>query len=160
MVIVNVTQCYEGTVLDIYATGRALLAIGVVPGFDMTSECALAKLAFLLGSGMTPQQVRQRMMQNLRGELTLPVINNSKDAAVKIEKQKYERIVLPALLVNAVSEGDVEEVKRLSSIYPGQITDAVTYDGKDLLHVAELKGHQGVMEYLMQFGFDKKSRNE
>lgn len=160
VVIVNVTQCYRGTVLDIYATGKALLTIGVVPGFDMTTECALAKLAFLLGSGMPPQQVRQRMMQNLRGELTLPVIGNNKDAAVKVEKRIYDKVVLPALLVNAAREGDLEELKRLLGTFKGHVTDAITYDDKDLLHVAELKGHQETIEYLMQFEFSKKPRTE
>ncbi|BGP38398.1 hypothetical protein JCM10449v2_002330 [Rhodotorula kratochvilovae] len=72
VVIVNVTQCTTGAVAsDIYATGRALAAVGIVGGADMTTECALAKLSYLLSKPeLTPAQVRKLIAQPLRGELT------------------------------------------------------------------------------------------
>lgn len=72
VVIVNCTQCRKGLVTDAYATGKQLSAIGVVPGADMTPECALTKLAYLLGkSPDNPDHVRKMMTRNLRGELTV-----------------------------------------------------------------------------------------
>lgn len=72
IVIVNISQCKRGLVTDLYATGRALSEIGIVPGSDMTSECALAKLAYLLGKYPNqPAKVRHLMRTNLRGELTI-----------------------------------------------------------------------------------------
>lgn len=73
VVIVNCTQCKKGLVTDLYATGKALLAVGIVPGFDMTPECALTKLSYLLGKSYTADQCRALMRKNLRGELTIPV---------------------------------------------------------------------------------------
>lgn len=70
VVIVNVTQCLEGRVKTDYAAGRALVDAGVVPGADMTVEAALAKLAFLLGQGLSPDDVREMAGKSLRGELT------------------------------------------------------------------------------------------
>ncbi|KAI7854181.1 asparaginase-domain-containing protein [Circinella umbellata] len=72
VVIVNCTQCRKGVVTDSYATGRQLAAIGVVAGADMTPECALAKLSYLLGKkSSNPDTVRRLMTQSIRGELTI-----------------------------------------------------------------------------------------
>ncbi|KAI8992406.1 asparaginase-domain-containing protein [Pilobolus umbonatus] len=72
LVIVNCTQCRKGLVTDSYATGKQLSDIGVVPGADMTPECALTKLAYLLGKmPNNPEYVRKMMTKNLRGELTV-----------------------------------------------------------------------------------------
>lgn len=44
---------------------------GVVPGHDLTSEAALAKLSYLLAlPGLGKDDVTQRMSRSLRGELT------------------------------------------------------------------------------------------
>ena len=72
-VIVSVTQPLRGTAdLDLYATGRTLRDTGVVSGYDMTTEAALAKLYFLFEQGHSPENVRDLMQKNLRGELTPP----------------------------------------------------------------------------------------
>lgn len=70
VVIVNVTQCLRGRVRPSYAAGAALVDAGVVPGADMSPEAALAKLAFLLGQGLEPNEVRTLAGRSLRGELT------------------------------------------------------------------------------------------
>lgn len=71
VVLVNVTQCERGAVTGDYAAGRALIEAGVVPGGDMTPHAALTKLAWLLSRDMTPEQVRQAVARDLRGELTV-----------------------------------------------------------------------------------------
>jgi L-asparaginase/Glu-tRNA(Gln) amidotransferase subunit D len=43
------TQCTQGSVDDVYETGRLLTKIGCVLTFDMTIECIFAKLMYLLG---------------------------------------------------------------------------------------------------------------
>nr|KAJ3422761.1 hypothetical protein HK105_006440 [Polyrhizophydium stewartii] len=73
VVIVNCTQCKRGLVSDIYETGRALTNIGIVPGADMTPECALTKLSYLLAKYPDPAICRRLMRRNMRGELTVPM---------------------------------------------------------------------------------------
>ncbi|KAI0647560.1 L-asparaginase [Trametes meyenii] len=73
VVIVAISQCAKGSVSDAYETGRSLLQSGVVPGGDMTPECALTKLSYLLSKPeLSPAQVRALIGTPLRGELTLP----------------------------------------------------------------------------------------
>ncbi|KAJ8079102.1 hypothetical protein PM082_013389 [Marasmius tenuissimus] len=73
IIVVAITQCTRGTVSDAYETGRTLLQTGVVPGGDMTPECALAKLSYLLSKPeLSVEEVRKLMGVSLRGELTRP----------------------------------------------------------------------------------------
>jgi len=71
IVVVNLTQCISGKVnMAGYATGNALEHAGVISGSDLTVEAALTKLHFLLSQDLSADQIRARMQQNLRGELT------------------------------------------------------------------------------------------
>jgi len=72
VVIVDCTQCLEGKVdLAEYAAGSALARAGVISGFDMTAEAALAKLYYLFSRGDAPGKVKREMQRDLCGELTL-----------------------------------------------------------------------------------------
>ena len=71
VVIVDCTQCLEGTVdLGEYAAGSALARAGVISGFDMTAEAALAKLYYLFSRRYGVEKVKREMQRDLRGELT------------------------------------------------------------------------------------------
>jgi len=72
VVIVDCTQCLEGTVdLGEYATGSALARAGVISGYDMTAEAALTKLYYLFSRGYSASRVKREMLQDLRGEVTI-----------------------------------------------------------------------------------------
>jgi L-asparaginase len=74
VVIVDCTQCLEGTVdLAEYAAGSALARAGVISGFDMTAEAALAKLYYLFSRGYRVERVKREMQRDLRGEMTVTV---------------------------------------------------------------------------------------
>ncbi|KAG7448040.1 L-asparaginase [Guyanagaster necrorhizus] len=74
VIVVAISQCAKGTVSDAYETGRTLLQAGVVPGHDMTPECALAKLSYLLSKPeLSTDDIRKLMGTPLRGELTRPM---------------------------------------------------------------------------------------
>lgn len=73
ILVVATTQCQRGSVsLDTYEVGRRLLEIGVVSAGDMTTEACVAKIAYLVGRGLSSSELRRAMTDNIRGELSPP----------------------------------------------------------------------------------------
>ncbi|MDD4657064.1 MAG: type I asparaginase [Bacteroidales bacterium] len=72
IIILNITQCQAGTVdMEAYSTGIMLKKIGVVSGFDSTTEAAILKLFFLMGHSSSNQSIKELLMNNLRGEISI-----------------------------------------------------------------------------------------
>eukprot|EP00930_Biecheleria_cincta_P050019 TRINITY_DN35207_c0_g1_i1.p1 TRINITY_DN35207_c0_g1~~TRINITY_DN35207_c0_g1_i1.p1 ORF type:complete len:421 (+),score=68.21 TRINITY_DN35207_c0_g1_i1:87-1349(+) len=72
IVVVACSQCTRGkVVLEKYAVGKAFADCGVVAGSDMTAEATVTKLAYLFSKGLSPEECRVAMTQNLRGEVTI-----------------------------------------------------------------------------------------
>jgi L-asparaginase len=70
--IVNVTQCVSGSVeANRYQGGKALENIGVLSGYDITTEAAVTKLMFLFGHGLSAEEVQASMKLSLAGEMTV-----------------------------------------------------------------------------------------
>ncbi len=70
-VLLNVTQCLSGDVnMDLYATGRHLKDAGVISGHDTTTESALGKLFYLMGSYSDNAKVKELLEMNLKGEIS------------------------------------------------------------------------------------------
>lgn len=70
-ILLNVTQCLNGDVdMNIYATGRSLKDAGVISGHDITTESALGKLFYLMGSYSDNEKVKTLLEKNLKGEIS------------------------------------------------------------------------------------------
>jgi glutamyl-tRNA(Gln) amidotransferase subunit D len=65
------TQCLYGSVnLDVYSTGRDMVAAGVVPLGDMLPETAYVTLMWAMGQSDDPEDVRKLMLTNIAGEFS------------------------------------------------------------------------------------------
>ncbi len=68
----NVTQCDSGRVDMLrYETGQILHNIGVISGYDITTEAALAKMMFLLDQNQDYNELRRKLSIPLRGECSI-----------------------------------------------------------------------------------------
>jgi L-asparaginase len=73
IIILDVTQCTRGTVeMGRYETSRHLLNVGVIGGYDITTEAATTKMMVLLAQDLPDQEVKMLLNKSLKGEITLP----------------------------------------------------------------------------------------
>ena len=72
VILLNVTQCRGGGVsMEIYETGLRLQKIGVLSGYDMTTEAAVTQLMYVLGLGLDETRTRERLRRPVRGGVSL-----------------------------------------------------------------------------------------
>jgi L-asparaginase len=70
-IILNITQCNSGSVQQgKYETSSFFDKIGVISGKDMTTEAALTKMMYLLGSESAKEAVQKKLAVSLQGEMT------------------------------------------------------------------------------------------
>lgn len=72
IIVYNVTQCQAGSVaMETYTTGVGLKRAGVVSGYDITTESAIAKIVLLTGQYNDNKIITDLLTHNLRGEISI-----------------------------------------------------------------------------------------
>ena len=68
--VVMTSQCFYGLVdMNVYSTGRKIMAAGVISGLDMLPETAYVKLVWALGQTDNIEEVKKIMQTNIAGEI-------------------------------------------------------------------------------------------
>jgi glutamyl-tRNA(Gln) amidotransferase subunit D len=71
MAVAMTSQCIWGRVnMNVYDSGRDLLALGVIPLEDMLSETALVKLMWIFGQTKDFEEAKKLLKTNIAGEFS------------------------------------------------------------------------------------------
>ncbi|XP_004376859.1 60 kDa lysophospholipase [Trichechus manatus latirostris] len=174
VLILNCTHCLQGTVTSDYAAGAALADTGLVSGSDMTTEAALAKLAYVLGRlGLSLDDRKQLLAQDLRGEMTplaaepRPSLRGSplgrqvaQFLSLSNNSQEFNAVwdaLLPSLACAASHAGDLEALQAL--VETGSDLSTEDFNGQTPLHAAARAGHAGAVSMLLRRGMDVNARD-
>nr|XP_042117166.1 60 kDa lysophospholipase isoform X2 [Peromyscus maniculatus bairdii] len=155
--------------------GLAMAGAGIVSGFDMTSEAALAKLSYVLGQpGLSLDDRKKLLAKNLRGEMTLPVTEEHQSSpqdgmlGCRVswllslnggqEVDAMQDVLMSSLALAAAHAGDLDTLQAF--VEQGRDLNLKDCSGQTPLHVAARRGHASVVTMLLQKGVDVNAHNE
>ncbi|GMR59804.1 hypothetical protein PMAYCL1PPCAC_29999, partial [Pristionchus mayeri] len=170
VLVVNITQCLKGQVDMHYATGKVLYDIGVIPGSDMTSEAAMAKLCYVLGRNDCDHEKKKRLLQtSLRGEMTVTRKGEAKQIDIIPQIAKALRVgttkeilavkgaLIPPLVCHAAKMNSIDLLEELKE--SGAIFSLTDYNSRNALHVAASNGNTEATKFLLQNGVNVHAKD-
>nr|XP_035955269.1 60 kDa lysophospholipase isoform X1 [Halichoerus grypus] len=173
LVIVNCSHCLQGSVTSDYAAGMAMAGAGIVSGFDMTSEAALAKLSYVLGQpGLSLDGKKELLARDLRGEMTLPTGAERRPSlscsalgwgvaqllTLSQEADAVRDALVPSLACAAAHAGNLDVLQALVEL--GSDLSLENFNGQTPLHAAARGGQPGAVTMLLRRGVDVDPRDE
>jgi 60kDa lysophospholipase len=160
VIIVNVSQCRKGTGFNL--EGDFLAKNGVVNAGDMTVECCLAKLSYLLGKGYLSTEIKTLIRESLRGEINTSLKGSSMhssrfvDALLNLmdkENENEENLMiastlLPTVINELVEKNNLTILKKMKNII--KMINFSKFGKKNPLHIAAIEGHLDIIKFLLK----------
>ena len=172
IVIVNISQCRKGIMSADYEVGKQLEKLGLIYGSDMTVECALSKLNYLLSKGYSKKQIKDLFSQNMRGELTENktelfsfssnyLINSIREIFEKGTSINTDEVIinefLPSFIIDLVRKDQLSvlhslkyHINKMSNKLINEMYPSYT---KTPLHFSCEQGNIELTNYLINIGF-------
>uniref|UniRef100_G1S2L6 asparaginase n=1 Tax=Nomascus leucogenys TaxID=61853 RepID=G1S2L6_NOMLE len=170
----------KGMVMETFGSGNGptkpdlLQELRRHPGFDMTSEAALAKLSYVLGQpGLSLDDRKQLLTKDLRGEMTPPSVEEHRPSlqgntpgrgvswllslSGSQEADALRNALMPSLACAAAHAGDLEALQALVEL--DSELGLVDFNGQTPLHAAVRGGHAEAVTMLLQRGVDVNTRD-
>ena len=57
--------------MDAYEPGKLAKELGGIPAYDMSTEALCVKLGWLIGQNLSYEEIRNSLLQNIRGEIEI-----------------------------------------------------------------------------------------
>lgn len=125
----------NGTVSSLYEPAMLLKRAGVIPGYDLTSEAALAKLSYLLAlPDLSVEEVTRQMELSLRGELT-----ERTSVAFEHPSGLPQHLSNLTALSYAIAKGNLEELRDLLKDEMQWLLNEADYSGNTPLVISPSK---------------------
>jgi glutamyl-tRNA(Gln) amidotransferase subunit D len=84
VLVAMASQCIWGRVnMNVYDTGRDLLALGVIPLEDMLAETATVKLMWIFGQTDKPEEAKKLLKTNIAGEFSQRTLHEEEKEETK-----------------------------------------------------------------------------
>lgn len=160
VIIVNISQCTRDGVTDLYQAGKLLIEAGVTPGYDMTPEAGLTKLAYVLSKNEYDIITKRKLIEtNLRGELTVCNDIDFKNRSHflqsvglnnNMESHQLAPLIFPTMLMEAVIAKDITKIEFL--VNERADVSMPNPENRTALHVACANGDELIVKSLLKLG--------
>ena len=154
IIIVNVSQGRKEVQVT-HEIREKYNLIGIVFAGDMTVECCLAKLSYLLGKNYEPSKIKRLIQESLRGELSSnegnekfsigcvsvvdALLNLVKSEKISEENYNSTKSLLPTVINEIVSSNNIALIKKLQSVIIN--INFEEYTKTNPLHIAARNGN-------------------